>query len=39
VNVAATHFGIALPKWIVEKQNSIWVSQCAFISSLKPLAH
>ncbi|XP_064629178.1 translocation protein SEC63 homolog [Lineus longissimus] len=21
----ATHFGIALPKWIVEKQNSIWV--------------
>lgn len=23
--VLATHFGIALPKWIVEKQNSIWV--------------
>ena len=22
----ATHFGIALPKWIVEKQNSVWVS-------------
>ncbi|KAK2154638.1 hypothetical protein LSH36_262g02034 [Paralvinella palmiformis] len=21
----ATHFGIALPKWIVEKQNSVWV--------------
>ncbi|XP_074663025.1 translocation protein SEC63 homolog isoform X2 [Tubulanus polymorphus] len=21
----ATHFGIALPKWIVEKQNSLWV--------------
>lgn len=21
----ATHFGIALPKWIVEKQNSMWV--------------
>lgn len=20
-----THFGIALPKWIVEKQNSVWV--------------
>ena len=23
----ATKFGIALPKWIVEKQNSMWVSE------------
>jgi len=30
VNVAATHFGIALPKWIVEKQNSIWVCRLLF---------
>ena len=21
----AVNFGIALPKWIVEKQNSVWV--------------
>lgn len=21
----ATHFGIALPKWIVERENSVWV--------------
>jgi len=25
--IPATHFGIALPKWIVEKQNSVWVSE------------
>ncbi len=22
---SATHFGIALPKWIVERENSVWV--------------
>ena len=25
IPITATHFGIALPKWIVEKQNSVWV--------------
>ncbi len=24
-SIPVTHFGIALPKWIVEKQNSVWV--------------
>lgn len=24
---SATRFGIALPKWIVERENSMWVSE------------
>lgn len=30
----ATTFGIALPKWIVERENSVWVSKTEIIVKL-----
>lgn len=33
--ISATRFGIALPKWIVERENSMWVSEVWQFTSLK----